>query len=293
MIVGIANTSKFDFDPQTAIAIETISISELQQITQGSTLQDIPEETTTTQQGSESAPAPTPKNSQIDAPITAPVIADEISKLIEENQSTPAQEQKPQSEVKVDEVKTPPKIEEEAPKQEQPQKKQHKFAENMPIPRLDPRPRDRKPPKTQTAPEIAQKKSASINKDAQSNKKGSNDLIAEKSTPKRGQDNAQAVTLTATDKDNLIAQMKKCWRPPVFITDTSLEANIFVDLNPDGSLKGRPVIANNRNDPEFATFAGSAVRAIQRCAPYSIREGTYNTWKQGLSLYFNLEDIQF
>ena len=57
------------------------------------------------------------------------------------------------------------------------------------------------------------------------------------------------------------------------------------ELNPDGSLKGRPEVVSqsgitDSNRPQAALHAERAIRAVQLAAPFDLPEEFYDRWKR-------------
>lgn len=99
-------------------------------------------------------------------------------------------------------------------------------------------------------------------------------------TASLGTQTGTGARLTGSELDAFRNQVSQCWSPPAAIADsTGLIPVIEVSFNQDGSVNGRPVVANNRSDPAFQAAAGAAVRAIMRCSPYRLPPQKYDTWR--------------
>lgn len=58
----------------------------------------------------------------------------------------------------------------------------------------------------------------------------------------------------------------RCWRPPsTFPQGEKYAAQIRVVHNADGSLSGAPLLVNPPSDPEWRSYADSAMRAVAKC----------------------------
>ena len=62
-----------------------------------------------------------------------------------------------------------------------------------------------------------------------------------------------------------------CWTPPPGMPDgDTYVAQIKVVFNPDGSLSGRPVLLNPPGDRAWRAHAESAMRAVRKCDPLKV-----------------------
>ncbi len=62
-----------------------------------------------------------------------------------------------------------------------------------------------------------------------------------------------------------------CWTPPPMMPDgDTYVAEIKVVFNPDGSLSGRPVLLNPPSDRAWRAHAESAMRAVKKCDPLKV-----------------------
>jgi hypothetical protein len=62
-----------------------------------------------------------------------------------------------------------------------------------------------------------------------------------------------------------------CWTPPPTMPDgDTYVAEIKVIFNPDGSLSGRPVLLNPPTDRAWRAHAESAMRAVRKCDPLKV-----------------------
>ena len=80
-------------------------------------------------------------------------------------------------------------------------------------------------------------------------------------------------------------QLKPHWSAPSGVDAEKLITVLRWELNPDGSLKGRPemvsqsgITASNR--PQAALHAERAIRAVQLAAPFDLPEEFYDKWKR-------------
>ncbi|MCC2112278.1 MAG: cell envelope integrity protein TolA [Hyphomicrobiales bacterium] len=104
-----------------------------------------------------------------------------------------------------------------------------------------------------------------------------------KSSPKPaslGSPTGRAEKMTQGELDALRGQIARCWSPPVgAIGAEALVVSIQMELNEDGSLAGSPRVLNSDSDPSFRAAADSAIRAVRRCAPYTLPPEKYAAWR--------------
>ena len=82
----------------------------------------------------------------------------------------------------------------------------------------------------------------------------------------------------------LARQVKPHWTAPQGLDVDALVTLVDFDLNPDGSLKGRPRVRsqsgiNESNRAQAARHAENAIRAVQLAAPFDLPEEYYEAWK--------------
>lgn len=88
----------------------------------------------------------------------------------------------------------------------------------------------------------------------------------------------------ASIQQALARQVKPHWTAPQGLEVDQLVTLIDFDLNPDGSLKGRPRVRNqsgitDANRAQAARHAENAIRAVQLAAPFDLPEEYYEAWK--------------
>jgi len=102
---------------------------------------------------------------------------------------------------------------------------------------------------------------------------------------------APAPKFGSTERAALFSAITRQIRPhwqgqaPSGVDVEKLVAVVNWDLNPDGSLKGRPrckvdpasITASNR--PQVGVYCERAIRAVQRAAPFNLPEQFYDRWK--------------
>jgi outer membrane biosynthesis protein TonB len=81
-------------------------------------------------------------------------------------------------------------------------------------------------------------------------------------------------------------QVTPCWNIPAGARDArDLRIVVVIELNPDGTLRGKPAISDvsrYESDAFFRAAAESALRALQnpRCSPLKLPYEMYETWKK-------------
>jgi protein TonB len=80
-------------------------------------------------------------------------------------------------------------------------------------------------------------------------------------------------------------QLKPHWSAPQGVDAERLITVLRWELNPDGSLKGRPEVVSqsgitDSNRPQSALHAERAIRAVQLAAPFELPEEYYDKWKR-------------
>ena len=87
--------------------------------------------------------------------------------------------------------------------------------------------------------------------------------------------------MTATEIDALRARLAECWSPPIGWTDPSeVRVVLMLSLNPDGSVNGEPQILERPAGRYEQAAPESVLRAVRRCAPYTLPPDKYESWKQ-------------
>jgi colicin import membrane protein len=89
-----------------------------------------------------------------------------------------------------------------------------------------------------------------------------------------------ASQLSQTEIDALRGQIQRCWNPPVGVSDArDLIVRVRLTLNQDGSLAGQPMVTDHSGAGNFQIAAEAAMRAIRRCAPYTLPAAKYEAWR--------------
>ncbi len=86
--------------------------------------------------------------------------------------------------------------------------------------------------------------------------------------------------MTASELDALRSRLAQCWSPPIGWTDPSeVRVVVMMSLNPDGSVADDQVLEAPAGRYQQAA-PESALRAVRRCAPYTLPPDKYESWKQ-------------
>ncbi len=274
LLLGFARAPRFADSPES-IPIETISLSELNQITNGEK---------NAKPAPQPAPTPTPPQPPPDLRASA------------EQTPTPPQPAPP----------PPPKAESPPP---QPAPPPPPKAEATPPPEPEPMPPQRpdRPPPQKPAVQEAPVQPPVRPKVVETPQDPPKELAPEKPKPSRNFDPnaiakligqskpstpAAAATQTASiapqglphhDAPHMSMSMASaldawltesylnCWTPPPATPEgDTYVAEIRVIFNPDGSLSARPVLLNPPTDQAWRAHAESAMRAVRKCDPLKV-----------------------
>lgn len=78
-------------------------------------------------------------------------------------------------------------------------------------------------------------------------------------------------------------QIIRCWSPPPGASESGVQATIFMELNPDGTLKSEPRVETVKHpgSPFANMIAKSAIRAVKMCGkehPFKLPAEAYDFW---------------
>jgi hypothetical protein len=159
-----------------------------------------------------------------------------------------------------------------------------KTAAQQPAPSRDRSRPDRTPPKqtTTTPPKQAAAKSGG------GSRIGDDFLSGSGSSTTATETRAPAAKIGAAERASigqaLARQVKPHWTSPQGLDVDLLVTLVDFDLNPDGSLKGRPRVRSqsgvtDANRAQAARHAENAIRAVQLAAPFKLPDEYYDAWK--------------
>ena len=87
--------------------------------------------------------------------------------------------------------------------------------------------------------------------------------------------------MTVNELEALRARLAECWSPPLGWTDPAeVRVVLMLELNQDGTVAGTPAVLESPQGAYSNTAPESALRAVRRCAPYSLPAEKYDAWKQ-------------
>ncbi|PYE88698.1 hypothetical protein [Phyllobacterium leguminum] len=228
-------------------------------------------------------PIPDPKPEPKPEPKPTPVPATEVQPKPE-----PKQEVKPDAVAEAIEKQT-----------ESPDAEAVKLPDKVPAPDAKP-----KPPQAQTAKTPDRKqteetketasaaaKNASEEKDAIAdevkallNREKAAGGGAKRSTEQAslgGEKNTGGSKLSQSELDALKGQISKCWNVPAGVADAQgLRVTVKMKLTETGEIEGTPEVtsAGGGDGAVSRAAAGSALRAVMRCAPYNLPRDKYDDW---------------
>lgn len=258
-----------------------------------------------------SAPPPAPTPSEKPVPAEPP-------KPVEQPKPEPVKPPEPKPDPKPEPVKEPepaPKPAEPKPAEAKPEPvtpdavaeaiaAEDKPTEQSALPDKAPAPQARpKPAETQTAKASESKPSEKPAKDSSSAQKSDEkdfnaDEIAallDKRKPsgggaKRSTEQASlggkkttgGNRLSQNEMDALRQKLGGCWSIPAGVDDAGmLKVSVRFRLDRSGVLEGRPeIIAGGAASGPGRTAAESAVRAVQKCAPFNLPADKYDSWSE-------------
>ena len=259
-----------------SVAVDIISASDLSRMVAGS-------------RTAKKAPEPKPVVDKVgETKLTdnsAPKVVDKPEVVKTAEKEAPPPEAKPEPKREAERKQPPPKPDPiaEALKKEQTKPEPKKEEAKVPTP-----PHRPDPPKPQAKYDPVRIAALLDKRDAQ-RQTSLGEIINH--TPTLGTPKGAAPTLSANEIDALRAQIRRCWNPPAGAANAQdLRVEMNVKLRIDGSLAAQPVLLERGTTPYFQVFAESALRAVERCQPYSLPAAKYEVWKD-IDLGFRLDDL--
>jgi colicin import membrane protein len=265
---GLLSFSAKPFDAATAesLPVDVISATEFSQMTAGA----------------KTAPkAETPKPVVEKIADTTPPPKDLTAKISD----------KPAIEAAKDDAPPPvPEVKPQPDKKPPEEKKPDEIAEAIKKEIVKPPPAPKKPPPPKLDLSKIENKLALLDKREQRRAAVTGDTI--NTTPTLGTSTGKAASLSMTEIDALRSRLMQCWNPPAGVADAKdLIVQVQFQLQQDGSLIAMPRVMNRGSNALFQVAAESAVRAVQRCAPFNfLPAAKYDAWKE-VEINFDPRDM--
>lgn len=268
-------------ETETPAVVETETPAELAKPT-GNTEQDqvTPQETATE--------TPAPVVNTAPEPVPEPVVEPEPTPVVEtpppepapvaEPEPAPVEEAAP-TEVAADvPAETPteaavapmpmmrPAALNKKPAPEKP-KEEVKVAEAKPAPKTPTKTEDAKPAKkpADQAAKPADQVAALIN-----NETSRGATTGQGGQPTLGKNTGKSATLTQSQLDGLVAQIKGCMNIPAGAAEAGITAQLMFNIDAGGNVKSTPQIVSNSGTQLERALASAAQRAVMRCGPYQM-----------------------
>ena len=89
-------------------------------------------------------------------------------------------------------------------------------------------------------------------------------------TPTLGKNTGKSATLTQSQLDGLVAQIKGCMNIPAGSAEAGITAQLMFSIDAGGNVSGTPQIVSNAATPLERALASAAQRAVMRCGPYQM-----------------------
>ncbi|MEM1287057.1 MAG: cell envelope integrity protein TolA [Pseudomonadota bacterium] len=288
MVLNLSQPDAFEVTTAEAVPVDIISPEEFSQVTRGMrTAEEVPTPEVPASVGQSDAPSDTATEgaARQDAATAAEtaLATPDTAAVPPPPAPEPEPEPLPEPEPEPVPVAEPEPAPEPEPSSEPEPQEQSRVTPPSPLARPDiaPQPVQQPDPPQQTAqseePEFnADEISALINRDDNQGGGGASDTSPATIGAATGRDS----TLSESEMDALRRQIARCWNPPVgAVGAADLAVRVQMDLAEDGSLRGRAQVINASGNPTFQAAADSALRAVRRCAPYSLPFEKYAAWQ--------------
>ncbi len=89
-------------------------------------------------------------------------------------------------------------------------------------------------------------------------------------TPTLGKNTGRSATLTQSQLDGLVAQIKGCMNIPPGSAEAGITAQLLFSIDAGGNVSGTPQIVSNGGTQLERALASAAQRAVMRCGPYQM-----------------------
>lgn len=88
--------------------------------------------------------------------------------------------------------------------------------------------------------------------------------------PTLGKTTGKSATLTQSQLDGLVAQIKQCMSVPPGAAEAGITTQLHFNLDAQGNVTATPDIVNNAQSQLERALASAAQRAVMRCGPYTM-----------------------
>lgn len=88
--------------------------------------------------------------------------------------------------------------------------------------------------------------------------------------PTLGKNTGRASTLTQSQLDGLVAQIKGCMNIPAGSAEAGITAQLMFSIDGGGNVSGTPQVVSNGSTALERALASAAQRAVMRCGPYQM-----------------------
>lgn len=88
-----------------------------------------------------------------------------------------------------------------------------------------------------------------------------------------GKQDGRSATLSQSQIDGLVAQIRGCIAVPPGAAEAGSEAQLLFTVAGDGTLVAQPQVVSQTGDPLAGAYARAVTRAVMRCGPYAVVAG--------------------
>jgi colicin import membrane protein len=88
-----------------------------------------------------------------------------------------------------------------------------------------------------------------------------------------GKEDGRSATLSQSQIDGLVAQIRSCINVPPGAAESGSEAQLLFTVGGDGMLVGRPQVVSQTGDAVAPAYTSAVTRAVLRCGPYAVVAG--------------------
>ncbi len=142
-----------------------------------------------------------------------------------------------------------------------------KVAEVTPAPKTPTKTETRKPTET---PAQESSKEADLNDLIKNLEESRGATTGQGGSPTLGKNSGRASTLTQSQLDGLVAQIKGCMNIPAGAAEAGITAQLMFNIDGGGNVKVTPQVISNPGTQLETALARAAQRAVMRCGPYQM-----------------------